>query len=130
MSTGCTVCASCPTNLMISQGDHLARLLLRINSLERISPARGRLGRGGSGHEQGSQSSDGFGEWRAAVAMLDALPGTSGRRSVGADRACATACFVGACRERNVTPHVASNDTRVGGSAIDGRTTTDIRAIG
>ena len=28
-----------------------------------------------------------------------------------------------ACRERNVTPHVACNDTRRGGSAIDGRTT-------
>ena len=27
------------------------------------------------------------------------------------------------CRVRSVTPHVASNDTRIGGSAIDGRTT-------
>ena len=61
---------------------------------------------------------DGFGERRAAVAMLDALPGTSGRRSVGADKAYDTADFVVACRERNVTPHIASNDTRVGGSAI------------
>ncbi len=66
---------------------------------------------------------DGLGERRAAVAMLDALPGTSGRRSVGADKAYGTADFVVACRERNVTPHIASNDTRVGGSAIDGRTT-------
>ena len=31
--------------------------------------------------------------------------------------------FVAACRQRNVTPHVASNDTRRGGSAIDARTT-------
>ena len=66
---------------------------------------------------------DGFGERRAAAAMLDALPRASGRRSVGADKAYDTADFVGACRERNVSPHVACNDTRIGGSAIDGRTT-------
>jgi transposase len=66
---------------------------------------------------------DGFGERRAAVAMLDTLPGTSARRSVGADKAYDTTDFIAACRERNVTPHVACNDTRIGGSAIDGRTT-------
>jgi transposase len=65
---------------------------------------------------------DGFGERHAALAMLDALPGT-GRRSVGADKAYDTGNFVAACRERNVTPHIARNDTRNGGSAIDGRTT-------
>lgn len=65
---------------------------------------------------------DGFGERRAALAMLDAVPGT-GRRSVGADKAYDTADFVAACRERQVTPHVACNDTRRGGSAIDARTT-------
>lgn len=65
---------------------------------------------------------DGFGERGAAVAMLDALPDTR-RRSVGADKAYDTTDFVAACRERNVTPHVACNDTRRGGSAIDGRTT-------
>ena len=31
--------------------------------------------------------------------------------------------FIDACRVRNVTPHVACNDTRRGGSAIDRRTT-------
>jgi IS5 family transposase len=55
--------------------------------------------------------------------MLDALPATSTRRSVGADKAYDTADFVTACRERKVTPHIACNDTRIGGSAIDGRTT-------
>ena len=65
---------------------------------------------------------DGFGERRAALAMLDAVPDT-GRRSVGADKAYDTTDFVAACRERKVTPHVACNDTRRGGSAIDGRTT-------
>lgn len=65
---------------------------------------------------------DGFGERRAAVAMLDALPRAPGRRSVGADKAYDTADFIRACRERNVTPHVACNESRIGGSAIDGRT--------
>ena len=31
--------------------------------------------------------------------------------------------FVAACRERSVTPHVASNAAHQNGSAIDGRTT-------
>jgi hypothetical protein len=66
---------------------------------------------------------DGFGERTAALAMLDALPTTTARGSVGADKAYDTAGFVAACRERNVTPHVACNDSRSGGSAIDGRTT-------
>jgi transposase len=65
---------------------------------------------------------DGFGERGAALAMLDAIS-DPGCRSVGADKAYDTADFVAACRARNVTPHVACNDTRRGGSAIDGRTT-------
>ncbi|MEO8005421.1 MAG: IS5 family transposase, partial [Betaproteobacteria bacterium] len=69
---------------------------------------------------------DGFGERNAALAMLDAISSTNRRRSVGADKAYDTTDFVAACRERNVTPHVACNDTRRGGSAIDGRTTRHI----
>jgi transposase len=65
---------------------------------------------------------DGFGERCAAVAMLDAVPQTW-RRTVAADKAYDTRDFIDACRERNVTPHVACNDSRRGGSAIDGRTT-------
>ena len=65
---------------------------------------------------------DGFGERAAALAMLDAVPDT-GRRSIGADKAYDTTDFVAACRERKVTPHIAANVTRRGGSAIDGRTT-------
>lgn len=53
--------------------------------------------------------------------MLDA----SGRRRrpLGADKAYDTADFVADCRTRQVTPHVAQNTARRGGSAIDGRTT-------
>lgn len=65
---------------------------------------------------------DGFGERNAALAMLDAIP-TQARRTVGADKAYDTKEFVNACRERNVTPHIACNESRNGGSAIDARTT-------
>ena len=41
---------------------------------------------------------------------------------VGADKACDTRDFVSDCRARNVTPHVARNDERSGGNAIDRRT--------
>ena len=67
-------------------------------------------------------AADGFGGRRAAVGMLDALPATSSRHSVGADKGCDTADFVTACRDRNVMPHIACHDTRIGGSPIDGRT--------
>jgi transposase len=65
---------------------------------------------------------DGMGERAAALAMLDTLPGSQ-PRTVGADKAYDTADFVADCRDRKVVPHVAQNDTRRGGSAIDGRTT-------
>jgi transposase len=68
---------------------------------------------------------DGRGERAAALAMLDTVPGTQ-PKSLGADKAYDTQDFVAACRERNVTPHVAGNDTRRGGSAIDARTTRHI----
>ena len=45
------------------------------------------------------------------------------RRTLGADKAYDTADFVAQCRARRITPHVAQNQRRIGGSAIDGRTT-------
>jgi len=68
---------------------------------------------------------DGTGEGAAALAILDTVPGKQPKR-VGADEAYDTRDFVAACRERKVTPHVASNDTRRGGSAIDTRTTRHV----
>lgn len=65
---------------------------------------------------------DGLGERAAAVSMLDTLPGAH-PKTLAADKAYDTRDFIDACRQRRVTPHVASNDTRNGGSAIDGRTT-------
>ena len=66
---------------------------------------------------------DSVGERRAALAMLDALPSVSHRRSIGADKAYDTRDFIAACRARHVVPHVACHDSRRGGSAIDARTT-------
>lgn len=54
----------------------------------------------------------------------DLLADLTGRkkRTVGADKNYDTAGFVADCRAMNMTPHVARNDKRPGGSAIDGRT--------
>ncbi len=65
---------------------------------------------------------NGTAERRTATEMVDQnLPGTS-RITLGADKAYDTADFVATCRALNVTPHVAANDRRRGGSALDGRT--------
>ena len=68
---------------------------------------------------------DGSGERKAALAMLDRVPGNAAK-TLGADKAYDTTDFIAACRQRNVTPHVAANDTRRGGSAIDARTTRHV----
>jgi len=65
---------------------------------------------------------NGFAEREAALTMLDRLPKRA-HRTLAADKAYDTTDFVAALRERNVTPHVAANDGRRGGSALDGRTT-------
>lgn len=59
----------------------------------------------------------------AAEDLLCELPGGR-RRTLGADKGYDTTDFVASCRELSVTPHVAQNITRPGGSAIDGRTTS------
>ena len=64
----------------------------------------------------------GTAERDAAMAMLQDVPGT-GRVTVGGDKGFDTAEFVCECRNMRVTPHVAQNLARRGGSAIDGRTT-------
>lgn len=45
------------------------------------------------------------------------------RSTVSTDKGFDTKDFVTSCREMNVTPHVARNTKKPGGSAIDGRTT-------
>jgi transposase len=65
---------------------------------------------------------NGTAERDAGLVMLEQIPG--GRRvTVGADKGYDTRDFVAECRNLKVTPHVAQNTKRGGGSAIDERTT-------
>jgi len=73
----------------------------------------------------------GTAEREAAIDMLASLPGEQ-QKTIGADKNYDTAGFVAACRDINVTPHVAQNSyeyiTKTGkrvkrDSAIDTRTT-------
>jgi hypothetical protein len=70
-----------------------------------------------------ASQSDGTAEREVAAQMLADAARPGQRVTVGADKAYDTQGFVKACREMNVTPHVAQNTARAGGSAIDGRTT-------
>lgn len=65
---------------------------------------------------------NGTAERDAALVMLEQVPGGH-RVTVGADKAYDTKDFVAECRNLKVTPHVAQNTKRTGGSAIDQRTT-------
>jgi hypothetical protein len=64
----------------------------------------------------------GTAERDAARMMLGGLEGTA-PVTVGADKGYDTKDFVKDLRAMNATPHVAQNQKRPGGSAIDGRTT-------
>ncbi len=65
---------------------------------------------------------NGTAERDAALVMLEQVP-ADGRITAGGDKGFDTKGFVRECRHMNVTPHVAQNDGRTGGSAIDARTT-------
>ena len=64
---------------------------------------------------------NGTAERDAALVMLEQIPGTN-PVTVGGDKGFDTRGFVAECRNLRVTPHVAQNHARPGGSAIDGRT--------
>jgi transposase len=64
----------------------------------------------------------GTGERDAAILMLGELPLTTHRVTVGADKLYDTRDWIDAVRTMRVTPHVAQNTRRPGGSAIDRRT--------
>jgi transposase len=65
---------------------------------------------------------NGTAERDAALVMAERIPGTK-RVTLGGDKGFDTQGFVAECRNLQVTPHVAQNDARPGGSAIDNRTT-------
>src|SRR5207237_3332465 len=64
----------------------------------------------------------GMAERYAALEMLEEVPGM-GRVTVGGDKGFDTADFVRECRNLHMTPHVAQNLGRRGGSNIDSRNT-------
>jgi hypothetical protein len=64
---------------------------------------------------------NGTAERDAALVMLEQIPG-DGQVTVGGDKGYDTRDFVAECRNMKVTPHVAQNTKRSGGSAIDRRT--------
>jgi transposase len=68
---------------------------------------------------------NGTAERDAALVMLEQISGTK-QVTVGGDKAYDTADFVAECRNLKVTPHVAQNLERPGGSAIDARTTQHV----
>jgi transposase len=65
---------------------------------------------------------NGTAERDAALVMLEQIPGTK-PVTAGGDKGYDTFDFVSECRKLGVTPHVAQNNQRRGGSAIDERTT-------
>jgi transposase len=68
------------------------------------------------------EPADGRAERRAAIAMADErLPGHL-RVTLGGDKGYDTRDFVASCRALKVTPHVAQNQARPGGSSLDQRT--------
>jgi IS5 family transposase len=68
----------------------------------------------------------GTAERETAAQMLAGVAKRGKRVTVGADKGYDTKGFVKACRDINVTPHVAQNVNRSGGSAIDERTTRHV----
>ena len=67
----------------------------------------------------------GTGERDAAKEMAADLAGAH-QKTIGADKNYDTKGFVAEMRRIGVTPHVAQNTARSGGSAIDGRTTRHV----
>ena len=70
--------------------------------------------------ETETTQADGFGERKAALAMINRRCPGERQITVGADKGYDTSDFVADLRAMNVTPHVAA---KVKGSAIDSRTT-------
>jgi transposase len=62
-------------------------------------------------------------ECEQGLEMLQAIRGPR-RITVAGDKGYDTAAFVASCRALNVTPHVAQNERRPGGSALDRRTSS------
>jgi transposase len=69
------------------------------------------------------EPADGTAERRAAIASADERLAGRGRITMAGDKGYDTRGFVASCRALNITPHLAQNLARRGGSAQDARTT-------
>lgn len=94
-----------------STTDPDARLAAKSNKAESIPAYMGHVlmdNRGKLAVDTRLTIASGTAEREAAIEMLGSLPGEQ-RKTIGADKNYDTAGFVTACREINVTPHVARN---------------------
>jgi transposase len=94
-----------------STTDPDARLAAKSNKAESIPAYMGHVlmdNRGKLVVDTRLTIASGTAEREAAIEMLGSLPGEQ-RKTIGADKNYDTAGFVAACREINVTPHVARN---------------------
>lgn len=94
-----------------STTDPDARLTAKSNKAESIPAYMGHVlmdNRGKLAVDTRLTIASGTAEREAAIEMLGELPGEQ-RKTIGADKNYDTAGFVTACREINVTPHVARN---------------------
>jgi transposase len=108
-----------------SQTDPLARLFKKTRGAEARLCYLGHLlteNRHGLVVDVRLTQASGTAERDAAIDMMAGKPATK-KATLGCDKGYDTHGFVNQLRERNVTPHVAQNANRGGGSAIDGRTT-------
>ena len=69
-----------------------------------------------------ASQANGRAEREQAAQMLEGVASSGKRVTVGADKNYDTRGFVAQCRQLNIPPHVARNTRRIGGSAIDHRT--------
>lgn len=67
------------------------------------------------------RQASGTAEWEVALRMCRSIR-VAHQKTLGADKGYETRDFVADLRISGITPHVAQNTSRSGGSAIDGRT--------
>jgi transposase len=72
----------------------------------------------------GVESAGGKAERAGAIKLFGEM--SRNRKTVGGDKGYDTKDFTEDCRDLNITPHVAQNDGRKGGSSIDERTTRHV----
>ena len=116
-----------PTQLCFSVSRYLLDIYLQKRTGERSTSFLD--GSFGNGKQKGlivnplQVMATGTAERDVAAKLLSELP-RKHRKTVGADKNYDTSGFVKDCGEMKIPPHVARNDKRNGGSAIDGRTSS------